>query len=343
MLNSSIRFSLSILFILFILASCSSDSSTVSGGDWCYNLTYGLFEAKTEDGITVTVQFTQLNEHPYYNKSDGFFITYTLPNGDELIPEGGTKLLEFFEIPGNAIDIKPNTPIELKPDAINFGSEYITSVDRSISPITIKYIDAENIHIDFPNAKEFLSKISSAAISDKVNSIQLSKTCGISDCMDFNPLKSYNQFEDVQQGFLDHDVDMMNGWRIAGKELMLDYLLREPEIESMAWGAWNRSLEDVGSVFVIDLNGDGEKDVCGYFTHEFDSDKKLVFKIFLHNGVSYDEMYSKNMSEYSGGEEVFYPSEMNGKPVIGCSFLDQAGYCLFYNKLSSKIEQKFFD
>jgi hypothetical protein len=338
------------LALTISLIGCSSDNTLPENDNpssWCDILAYGKYEATTSDGVKVMVEYSKSKDGYWQLYEEGFYISYSLANGDEISPIYTTTsmtTLYLFEYESKEIVI--NKKIELtspKGISLKINNNVNNNFENNLERISIEYISNNELKLSFPSIQKVILDELGTEVTSKVNEIILKKTCGVDECYDFDPYASFVSFTDHEKGFIEHDLDMTESWKVAEKELMLDYLLRKPEIESMAWGAWNKSLDGIGSVFKLDLNRDDEQDICGYFTHEQDNEKRLVFKIFLNNGVSYDEVYSKNMSKYWGGDEVFFPDELNGKSVVGCSYLDKAGYCLFYNKLKNEIENKYYD
>ncbi len=78
-------------------------------------------------------------------------------------------------------------------------------------------------------------------------------------------------------------------------------------------------------------------------SRRYDREENLVFKILLNNGASFSDVYTKNLSDYRGGDEILVPGKMNGNDIIEGNYLDEGGYYIFYNKLNQKIEQVFND
>lgn len=339
--------SIAIVSLLMILLSCASTSSNDGKNEkdnWCEYIAYGTFEGKTNDGVKVHVKCEQINEHPYYVESDGFHISFELPNGKKVFAEGGTKLIGFFELREDLKDISFNKPISLQPDALALDNERIYNSDFELGELRLTYISGDKLKLEFPKGKEAVEKLSSSKVSEEIESLKLTKTRGLNEC--FDPLKSYKSFTKHEKNFIG-DLDI-RGWAIANEEMYKNYFLDFDYTGILNFD----DLKGFGSIYTLDLNDDGEEDICGYFSHQYKKDKKLVFKIFLNNGVSYDNVYSLNIDKrseigYSGDVSylggVYYPDTINGKEVLyggGDGFKGSGFHYIFFNKLKDKIDKR---
>lgn len=330
-----------------ILISCAESTGEESkqiddSSEWCADVIYGTFEGETSDGIKVKLTLEQMNEYPYYVESDGFFLDFVLPDGRVAVPESGSKIMEFMEFDGTVNNIKRGVAIVLKPYGMYCEDEYLEAEDFKLGEIKITYLSSDEIKLEFAAAQNAINEMTSSSYGESVNSMILTKVSGVNECYDFDPMISYDN------DFSDDEVMFINGFTMVGetrytmvkKELMLDYMLRKSD-NSM--GYWNKGLEEYGAVYKLDFNGDGANDICGYFSSRSDNSEKLVFKILLNNGASFSDVYTKNLTNYSGGDEILVPGKMNGNDIIDATYLDEGGYYLFYNKLTDEIEEVYND
>lgn len=331
-----------LLISVITLQGCNSNSSENNEQDWCVSKTYGTFEGITKDSIKAQISFEQITEEPYYSEADGFFISFEMPSGRVMTVEGGSKFMDFLELNGKAEDIKINNPIKLNAYGMVIdGDGYADFNEMKFDGIEITYLNEDEIKLNLSIAKEAIENLTFSKVDDEINSIVLKKTVGISGCPDFAPMISQKNFSGSEKEFITELTELGDTWKIADEKLMLDYILRKPD--GTAWGAWNNALKDYGTVFTLDFNNDGEKDICGYFSKQYDNSKELVFKIFLNNGPTYTEVYSKNLTGFYGGDEILFPGEKNDNNILQASYLDMGGYYLFYNKITNEVEQKFYD
>lgn len=335
-----LKYSLLLLVCFSLLQSCTSETDKKT--EWCTYMALGTFEGKTDEGITVTVMlYPKEHEDEYALYDHSFKITYKTDSNKSLSLTSSPFGIDSFGFGYSLDSIQKDKSLDFHPNGYwvsNSMDEWEENFSDDIAPFTIKFLSNTKIELKFPNAQTYINKALGLNINKSVNSIILTKVLGIANeaCFDFQPLISYEKFTDHEKQFIYHDL---YNWKIADKDLMLDYMLRKPEPEGNAWGVWNKSLKDVGTVFKLDLNGDNEQDLCGYFTHEFEKEKNLVFKIFMYNGFTYDEVFSEDISDYSGGDGIYYPCGTN----VCIDYPDKGGGALYYNKLSGKIEEHYYD
>jgi len=307
--------------------------------EWCEYLADGIYHGKTNDGVGAYVKFGRLQDSNI--DSYGFHIEYNfMVDGKYSVMSISSFHPKYYNYPiafsGTYEDIKPNKAIKLFPGRIEFGDRYLPKNDGGSYDMYITYLSDNKIKLEFPSANSVLNKIVSIDISDQMTSIVLSKSNGFVKCYDSKA--SYNSFTDHEKKFIDVDLNMGEGLKIADQEL-LSYFIKHNTSPYLDM----EGLNETGSVFKIDLNMDGEEDICGYFTNEHSRDQDLLFKIFLNSGISYDEVYSIDLnddSSYGRFGVIMSPDTLNGKPIINCKIPDKGGYSLFYNKLSGKIDQK---
>ena len=328
-----------------ILQSCSdSESKNLSSGEkknWCKYLVYGQYEYRTRDkNVNIILRFYQENGVDrftvcYEIGEEDYYDGYRIIKGIQLSPidrfeDDNYSEKEFFVL--NSKDVKYNSAIEFivkERDGLDSGQD-IYSPEIAKEKLKIKFLDDGAIELVYKNVTDLLINHFSASKEENIDKVILKKTQGVNDCWDYNPNVSFEKFTVQEKAFIEHDLVLGEQLEVADKDLMLDYMFRD---------GWNKVLEDFGSVYKVDLNSDGEQDICGYFTHEYEKEKSLTFKIFLFNGYTYDEAYSEDISDYFGGGGIFYPCEN----AVCIDIPDEGGGTLYYNKLRDEFETHWND
>lgn len=160
-------------------------------------------------------------------------------------------------------------------------------------------------------------------------------------CFDYDINISYNKFNDQQQTFIFHDLEDGEGLEVATKETILDYIFID------YYSGWNTPIsklfEKFGNVYLIDFNNDGVKDIAGFFVNKYKSSSPLYFKIYLNNGITYNEAYSEQLS-VDGLKPVYFPSQMNNQNVLEIKYVHKdLTNVLYWDRLENKIKEHFTD
>jgi hypothetical protein len=338
-----------VVILLFNFFSCSDSETTKDSQDWCKYLALGEYSFE-KDKVKAEVNFltndidktiAELNVKFIVDGFSSFNISSNT-RAEEIREESNKFILKLNEIVLNKVYsfdvVSVFGGISSDGSALNDG--YDLNSDSYLKQFQITFLDDGTIEFECENIDKLIEEW--YEINDSTfNKSILTKSQGTTECFDFNDNISYDLFSNHQAQFIDHDLSQGEGWQRASKEVMIGYCF------DYDTGGWNEivtgRLKQYGTTFSLDLNNDSEMDLGGYFIKKHETNSQIYFKVFLNNGVTYNEIFSENVQAHIL-HPIYTPDILNGKNVLRIDYVDKdlTNY-LYYDKLEGKLKEYLTD
>lgn len=338
---------------LLIIYACGDKSKTAKGNTFCKYMVYGQYEYKTKDkNVNIILRFYEENGEDrftvcYEIGKEDYYDGNRIINGFRLSPvdryeDDNYSEKEYFVL--NSNDVKYNTPIEFvvkERDGLDSGKDtYFPGIENE--KLKLKYLSDGTIELTYKSITNLLVAYFNTSKNENVDKVILKKTQGIQECWDYNPKISFDKFSQSEQSFVYHDLSEAENWELITKDEMLNYTFNYE-----AYFNWSElitsQLEKYGNVFLIDFNNDGEKDIAGYFKEKYSGNEEIYFKLFLNDGIRYNEITSFNLTANELAP-IYFPSKLNGKNVLQVNYVnEEVTNYLYWDKLENKIEEYLTD
>lgn len=147
--------------------------------EWSSDIAYGVFQAKTTEGITVSVEFAKSKDGLWQVVDEGFYISYKLPDGREMRPVATTTSWnELYLFEKGVDELAFNKTIQLLPPELVTGwknKNFDKEVSGTYSEVTIQYLNEDEILLTFASAKQILEESFKFNSSENSNSIKLKR------------------------------------------------------------------------------------------------------------------------------------------------------------------------
>jgi hypothetical protein len=341
--------------LLIVVCSCGGGGSVIEeqkNVEKCIYLFYGQYEFKSNnENIHVILRFFK------ENGIDGFSLRYEIGDEDYI---DGMRIVEGIELsPRDRFDDNYQSQhpyFQLKPQQIKYNSSISFIVKECVNinlgrdiyyqgieneKLNIKFLEDGSVELNYKPVSFLLERDFNISNKEKLGKVILKKTQGANECWNYNPNISYDKFTQGQQSFIYHDLEG-EGWKVAGKDEMLDYVF-----DFSNYLNWNESINTqlgkYGNVFSFDFNNDNEMDIAGYFKEEHKSNAPICYKLFLNDGVRYNEAISINI-ENDELKPVYFPSKLEGKTVIEVNYVNkELTNFLYWDKLENRVEEYLTD
>lgn len=331
--------------------SCSDSETSVGKQGWCQKLAYGEYTYKSKDEVKVVVTYQKFTPEGHYFTDKGFHIDFEL--AEDYYEDGtrrckGVSFAQTVESSGVGYVLNyKDTVMYNSEQSYHFDEVYIEdekgNIDyqEKIDSALITFLPKNELRLKIGFISSFITEKYGMVLTENIDDVVLTKTQGATECFDFNENISYSSFSEQQVQFIDHDLNQGEGVVRLPKEEMIAYCF---DYDTGDWSELvTERIKQYGTTFSLDLNNDSEMDLGGYFVKRNEANSPIYFKVFLNNGVTFNEVFSDNIEE-ERIHPIYTPDSLNGKTVLQIDYVDKdlTNY-LYYDKLEGKLKEYLTD
>ncbi|MBN8694090.1 MAG: hypothetical protein J0L69_12920 [Bacteroidetes bacterium] len=323
-----------VLALLYVLTSCSTKklepfvSFNEVAGSWqgysLYNEKDTLFVNLTFDGEAIIMSLFNDDDlrisYECKNRFDNLFSLDTLKFKPTNITawNGGN-------CSGCELNLLSQDPKKLD----SYPNLKLIKVDSTQLQILFDVEKVNNLIYSYTNKMIGLETFKTA------NQINIKKNEDSDGFWFFNPYTSLMHFNTTDNNFITVELETAKFYEVARREILFKYF----DLHSENMGDKTLFLKDFsknGSVFKIDINNDKQEDIAGYFIiNDF-----LYFKLFINNGITYYEFFSKQLLLSDELRPVYIKDTLKGKNVLRINYVyHYTSNYLYYDNIDNQLKE----